>query len=223
MDAEKDLEKIGRSCALVFSALSLPKPEVLRIETGYAAAGCGVVSANSAHRTAVDVPMIIPEGNPEHARLVESQRKIRGWAGFIAVKPNCSIQSYVPVLHALKRYDEALACFDRALALDPKLVAASNGRAGVLRAQGRADEALADYYELAPNGDAWASDDERAAFEAAAARIMAAVSEGGGRLRNEFPRDRLTARAQRRVATYMTDMRAAFDLARRHAKLSARA
>lgn len=86
-----------------------------------------------------------------------------------------------------------------------------------------ADEALADYYELAPNGDAWASDDERAAFEAAAARIMAAVSEAGVRLRNEFPRDRLTARAQRRVATYMTDMRAAFDLARRHAKLSARA
>jgi aspartate-semialdehyde dehydrogenase len=78
---------------------------VKAVEAAYAAAGVPVVSNNSAHRWTGDVPMLIPEVNPAHVTLLDVQRKNRGWTtGLIAVKPNCSIQSYVPVLEALKSF-----------------------------------------------------------------------------------------------------------------------
>ncbi|MDP7115481.1 MAG: aspartate-semialdehyde dehydrogenase [Candidatus Woesearchaeota archaeon] len=102
---EDDMEEIANEVELVFSAFDLDKDSIQRIEEGYAALGVAVVSNNSAHRWTEDVPMIIPEVNPEHVKLIDSQRKNRGWKkGFIAVKPNCSIQSYVPVVKALEQF-----------------------------------------------------------------------------------------------------------------------
>lgn len=98
--AVDDLKAAARQCDFVFSAL---ETEVARIwEEKYAAAGIPVVSNASVHRTTADVPMIIPEVNADHARIIQFQQKKRGWKkGFIAVKPNCSIQSYVPPLAAI--------------------------------------------------------------------------------------------------------------------------
>ncbi|MDR2701036.1 MAG: aspartate-semialdehyde dehydrogenase [Spirochaetaceae bacterium] len=93
--------KAGR-CAFVFSALEMGKDEIRALEEAYAAAGIPVVSNASAHRWTADVPMLIAEVNPHHADLIPLQRKNRGWdKGFIAVKPNCSIQSYTTPLWAL--------------------------------------------------------------------------------------------------------------------------
>ncbi len=90
------------SCDFVFSALDLSKAEIIALEDDYAAAGIPVVSNNSAHRWTSDVPMLIPEINPSHVKAIDAQRKARGWGkGFIVVKPNCSIQSYMMPLHAL--------------------------------------------------------------------------------------------------------------------------
>ena len=84
----------------------MSKEEILAIEEAYAKTETPVVSNNSAHRWTKDVPMIIPELNPEHAQIIESQKKRLGTKrGFIAVKPNCSIQSYAPVLFAWKEYE----------------------------------------------------------------------------------------------------------------------
>lgn len=89
-------------CDLVFSAVELEKDAIRKLEEAYAKAGFPVVSNNSAHRSTPDVPMIIPEVNPEHIELIKSQRANREWKkGLIAVKPNCSIQSYVTPLYAL--------------------------------------------------------------------------------------------------------------------------
>ncbi|MDM7925376.1 MAG: aspartate-semialdehyde dehydrogenase [bacterium] len=105
LEVEKDIREIADSVDLVFSAMSLDKERIRKIETDYAAAGVAVVSANSAHRLTEDVPMLMPEVNPGHIGLVDIQRRNRGWAtGLIAVKPNCSIQSYVPVLEAWKSF-----------------------------------------------------------------------------------------------------------------------
>ncbi|PID98727.1 aspartate-semialdehyde dehydrogenase [Candidatus Saccharibacteria bacterium] len=102
---EANLEAIAAEVDVVFCALDMEKEAIRRIEKAYAAAGVAVISNNSAHRWTEDVPMIMPEVNPEHAALIHTQRKNRGWThGFIAVKPNCSIQSYVSVLTALKAY-----------------------------------------------------------------------------------------------------------------------
>lgn len=102
---EADLEKIAEEVDFVFSALDMSKDEIKKVEEKYAGAGVPVVSNNSAHRWTEDVPMIMPEINPEHAALIEAQKKNRRWdKGFIAVKPNCSIQSYVSVLTALKNF-----------------------------------------------------------------------------------------------------------------------
>ncbi|MDR3146486.1 MAG: aspartate-semialdehyde dehydrogenase [Treponema sp.] len=91
-------------CAFVFSALELGKDEIRTLEEAYGAAGIPVVSNNSAHRWTPDVPMLIAEVNPHHADIIPLQRKARGWdRGFIAVKPNCSIQSYMTPLFALIR------------------------------------------------------------------------------------------------------------------------
>ncbi|QQS18543.1 aspartate-semialdehyde dehydrogenase [Candidatus Saccharibacteria bacterium] len=103
---EDDLNTIVSSVDVVFCALDMEKDDIRRIEEAYAAAGVAVISNNSAHRWTADVPMIMPEVNPEHATLIETQRKNRGWStGLIAVKPNCSIQSYVSVLTALTGFN----------------------------------------------------------------------------------------------------------------------
>jgi len=102
---EKDAKLIAKKVKIVFSALDMEKKDIKRIEDLYASLGVAVISNNSAHRWTEDVPMIIPEINPEHTLLIDVQRKKRGWKkGFIVVKPNCSIQSYVSVLTALKKY-----------------------------------------------------------------------------------------------------------------------
>jgi aspartate-semialdehyde dehydrogenase len=89
-------------CAFVFSALEMGKDEIKALEEAYAAAGIPVVSNASANRWTADVPMLIAEVNPQHADIIPIQQKNRGWdKGFIAVKPNCSIQSYMTPLWAL--------------------------------------------------------------------------------------------------------------------------
>lgn len=101
-DAIKDIEKIVSSVDFVFCAVNMKKDEIKILEEMYAKAECPVISNNSAHRNTPDVPMIIPEINPEHADVIFSQRKRLGTKkGFIAVKPNCSLQCYVPALHPL--------------------------------------------------------------------------------------------------------------------------
>lgn len=98
VDAARD------SCDIVFSAIEEDKDVVRRLEEAYAAAGIPVFSNNSAHRSTPDVPMIVPEVNWQHAGLIDIQRRQRGWTkGFIAVKPNCSIQSYVTPVYALEQ------------------------------------------------------------------------------------------------------------------------
>jgi aspartate-semialdehyde dehydrogenase len=91
-------------CAFVFSALEMGKDEIRVLEENYAAAGIPVVSNAAANRWTSDVPMLIAEVNPDHADIIPAQKKNRGWdKGFIAVKPNCSIQSYMTPLWALIR------------------------------------------------------------------------------------------------------------------------
>jgi aspartate-semialdehyde dehydrogenase len=103
---EEDLNVIAKEVDFVFSAIDMDKHKIQEIEEMYAKNNVPVVSNNSAHRWTEDVPMIIPEINPEHTALIDIQRKNRGWGkGLIAVKPNCSIQSYVPIIKALERYD----------------------------------------------------------------------------------------------------------------------
>ena len=103
LSAETDLESIAGGVDFIFSAVDMKKDEIKALEEAYAKAECPVVSNNGAHRWTPDVPMIIPEVNPEHAEIVPFQRKRLGTErGFIAVKSNCSIQSYVPALHPLK-------------------------------------------------------------------------------------------------------------------------
>ena len=102
---ENDFTQVVKEVDMVFSALDLDKEKIKQIEIAYAREGVAVVSNNSAHRWTEDVPMIMPEINPHHIKLVDLQRKNRGWdKGLIAVKPNCSIQSYVTILTALKKY-----------------------------------------------------------------------------------------------------------------------
>ncbi len=102
LDAEKDIEAIASQVDFVFCAVNLSKAETKILEEKYAKAECPVVSNNSAHRMTEDVPMVVPELNPEHIEIIHSQRKRLGTKrGFIAVKSNCSLQSYVPALFPL--------------------------------------------------------------------------------------------------------------------------
>ncbi len=104
--AESDPEPALKRARLFFSAIEAEKQVIQKMEERYAAMGAAVVSNTSAHRWTEDVPMVIPEVNPEHLQMIEVQRKRRGWTtGCIVVKPNCSIQSYVPVLHAWKHFE----------------------------------------------------------------------------------------------------------------------
>ncbi|MEG0895016.1 MAG: aspartate-semialdehyde dehydrogenase family protein, partial [Oscillospiraceae bacterium] len=105
MDATTDVEKIANMVDFVFCAVDMPKDEIKKLEEAYAKAECPVVSNNSANRFTADVPMIIPEINPEHAQVIEAQKKRLGTKrGFISVKSNCSLQSYVPAVHPLMEF-----------------------------------------------------------------------------------------------------------------------
>ena len=101
-----EVEKVAASVDFVFSAVDMTKDEIRAIEEEYAKTETPVVSNNSAHRWTPDVPMVVPEVNPEHFDVIEFQKKRLGTTrGFIAVKPNCSIQSYAPVLTAWMEYE----------------------------------------------------------------------------------------------------------------------
>ncbi len=117
-DATADIDKISEKVDFVFCAVDMKKDEIKALEEAYAKAECPVVSNNSAHRFTEDVPMIIPEVNPEHIDVIHSQRNRLGTKkGFIAVKSNCSIQSYVPALHPLYSFGvkSVLACTYQAI------------------------------------------------------------------------------------------------------------
>jgi len=101
-----DIDKVAENVDFVFSAVNMTKDEIKAIEEAYAKHEIPVVSNNSAHRWTPDVPMCVPEINPEHMHVIEYQRKRLGTKrGFVAVKPNCSIQSYAPVLTAWKEFE----------------------------------------------------------------------------------------------------------------------
>ncbi len=101
-----DVEAVAADVDFVFSAVDMSKDEIKRIEEDYAKTETPVVSNNSAHRWTPDVPMMIPEINPQHAEVIEFQKKrLATNRGFIAVKPNCSIQSYTPALSAWKAFE----------------------------------------------------------------------------------------------------------------------
>ncbi|RUS47322.1 aspartate-semialdehyde dehydrogenase [Cohnella sp. AR92] len=103
-DASK-VEEVASGVDFIFCAVDMKKDEIKALEEAYAKTGTPVVSNNSAHRWTEDVPMVIPEINPGHLKVIEAQRKRLGTStGFIAVKPNCSIQSYVPMLNALQEF-----------------------------------------------------------------------------------------------------------------------
>lgn len=100
-----DVEHVASQVDFVFSAVDMTKEEIKKIEEDYAKTETPVVSNNSAHRWTEDVPMVVPEINPDHLALIETQKKRLGTKkGFIVVKPNCSIQSYTPALVALKEF-----------------------------------------------------------------------------------------------------------------------
>jgi aspartate-semialdehyde dehydrogenase len=101
-----EVEAVAAAVDFVFSAVDMTKEEIRAIEDAYAKTETPVVSNNSAHRWTPDVPMMVPEINPEHAEVIEAQKKRLGTTrGFVAVKPNCSIQSYAPVLTAWKEFE----------------------------------------------------------------------------------------------------------------------
>lgn len=118
LDAEADAEKIVSQVDFVFSAVDMKKEEIKALEERYAKLECPVVSNNSAHRWTPDVPMVVPEINPEHLEVIPFQRKRLGTKrGFIAVKSNCSIQSYAPALSPLRQFglEKVLACTYQAI------------------------------------------------------------------------------------------------------------
>ncbi|MGN0178312.1 MAG: aspartate-semialdehyde dehydrogenase [Monoglobaceae bacterium] len=118
MDAEADIDKIAAAVDFVFCAVDMKKDEIRALEEAYAKAECPVVSNNSANRHTPDVPMIVPELNPEHAEIISAQRKRLGTKrGFVSVKSNCSLQSYVPALHPLMKFgvERVLACTYQAI------------------------------------------------------------------------------------------------------------
>ena len=118
MDATADIAEIASKVDFVFCAVDMKKDEIKALEEAYAKAECPVVSNNSAHRFTDDVPMVVPEINPEHIEIIKAQRERLGTKkGFIAVKSNCSIQSYVPALEPLRKFGitKVLACTYQAI------------------------------------------------------------------------------------------------------------
>lgn len=117
-DATADIDEIAKSVDFVFCAVDMKKDEIKALEEAYAKAECPVISNNSANRHTPDVPMIIPELNAEHAQIIPAQRKRLGTKrGFIAVKSNCSLQSYVPALFPLSEFGvkDVLVCTYQAI------------------------------------------------------------------------------------------------------------
>ena len=118
-DAEKDIDEIVSKVDFVFCAVNMKKDEIKALEEKYAKKECPVISNNSAHRFTADVPMIIPEINPQHAEVIDAQRKRLGTKkGFVAVISNCSLQSYVPALYPLDEkfgIDKVLVCTYQAI------------------------------------------------------------------------------------------------------------
>lgn len=118
LDADKDAQSLAGAVDFVFCAVNMKKEEIRALEERYAKLEIPVVSNNSAHRFTPDVPMIVPEINAEHLSVIPAQRKRLGTKrGFIAVKSNCSLQSYVPLLHPLKKYGikQAAVCTYQAI------------------------------------------------------------------------------------------------------------
>ena len=118
LDAQADINKIAGMVDFVFCAVDMKKEDIRALEERYAKAECPVVSNNSAHRWTDDVPMVVPEMNPEHLEVIPAQRARLGTKrGFIAVKSNCSIQSYAPAMHPLMKYviERALVCTYQAI------------------------------------------------------------------------------------------------------------
>ncbi len=118
LDAEADIDQIAQQVDFVFCAVNMDKAKIRALEETYAKKEIPVVSNNSAHRFTADVPMVIPEINPEHIEVIASQKARLGTKrGFIAVKSNCSLQSYVPLLHPLKAFGvkEAAVCTYQAI------------------------------------------------------------------------------------------------------------
>ena len=112
VDAE-NVEEVASQVDFCFCAVNMKKDEIKALEERYAKAECPIVSNNSAHRFTPDVPMVIPEINADHIKIIDEQRKRLGTKrGFIAVKSNCSLQSYVPAIHPLKELgvNKVLAC-----------------------------------------------------------------------------------------------------------------
>ena len=118
-NATDDIDEIVREVDFVFCAVDMKKDEIKALEELYAKHECPVISNNSANRHTPDVPMIVPELNPEHAKIIEAQRKRLGTKkGFIAVKSNCSLQSYVPALFPLDEkfgVEDVLVCTYQAI------------------------------------------------------------------------------------------------------------
>jgi len=118
MDATGDVEKIASMVDFVFCAVDMKKEEIKALEEQYAKAECPVISNNSAHRHTPDVPMVVPELNADHIQIIPAQRKRLGTKrGFIAVKSNCSLQSYVPALFPLSKFGvkDVLVCTYQAI------------------------------------------------------------------------------------------------------------
>ena len=117
-DAVEEIETIVSKVDFVFCAVDMKKDEIRALEEEYAKHECPVVSNNSAHRFTPDVPMVIPEINADHLEIIKSQRKRLGTKkGFVAVKSNCSLQSYVPALYPLDKFgvDKCLVCTYQAI------------------------------------------------------------------------------------------------------------
>ena len=118
LDAQADAGKLAGMVDFVFCAVDMKKEDIRALEETYAKLECPVVSNNSAHRWTEDVPMVVPEINADHIKLIDAQRRRLGTKrGFIAVKSNCSLQSYVPALHPLRKYglEKALVCTYQAI------------------------------------------------------------------------------------------------------------
>lgn len=117
-DATADMREIASQVDFVFCAVNMKKDEIKALEEAYAKLECPVISNNSANRGMDDVPMVVPELNADHIQVIETQKKRLGTKrGFIAVKSNCSLQSYVPALHPLREYGlkNVLACTYQAI------------------------------------------------------------------------------------------------------------
>lgn len=118
-NATDDIEEIASMVDFVFCAVDMKKDEIRALEEAYAKAECPVISNNSAHRATPDVPMVIPEINADHIKIIDEQRKRLGTKhGFIAVKSNCSLQSYVPAIYPLDKQfgvSEVLVCTYQAI------------------------------------------------------------------------------------------------------------